>query len=113
MNIKTLAILLGEHPCIVNIFLGPLTVHYREVLLYMYLFQTRLIRRMYMDIPADLCVCACVPACVRACVHVCACVCVCMCMRCVHAPASVCRLCVPVWFQMWIRVYVCLCTSIL
>ena len=23
--------LLGEHPCIVNIPLGPLTVHYREV----------------------------------------------------------------------------------
>ena len=34
MNIKTLAILLGEHPCIVNILLGPVTVHYREVLLY-------------------------------------------------------------------------------
>ena len=31
---KTLAILLGEHPCIVNIVLGPVTVHYREVLLY-------------------------------------------------------------------------------
>ena len=26
--------LLGEHPRIVNIFLGPVTVHYREVLLY-------------------------------------------------------------------------------
>ena len=26
--------LLGEHPCIVNICLGPLTVHYREVSLY-------------------------------------------------------------------------------
>ena len=23
--------LLGEHPCIVNILLGPVTVHYREV----------------------------------------------------------------------------------
>ena len=34
MNIKTMAILLGEHPCIVNILLGPVTVHYREVLLY-------------------------------------------------------------------------------
>ena len=34
MIIKTLAILLGEHPCIMNIFLGPVTVHYREVLLY-------------------------------------------------------------------------------
>ena len=34
MTIKTLAILLGEHPCIMNIFLGPVTVHYREVLLY-------------------------------------------------------------------------------
>ena len=32
---KTLAILLGEHPCIVNILFGPMTVHYREVLLYM------------------------------------------------------------------------------
>ena len=31
---KTLAILLGEHPCIVNILFGPTTVHYREVLLY-------------------------------------------------------------------------------
>ena len=26
--------LLGEHPRIVNIFLGPVTVHYREVSLY-------------------------------------------------------------------------------
>ena len=33
---KTLAILLGEHPCIVNIVFGPMTVHYREVLLYIY-----------------------------------------------------------------------------
>ena len=32
---KTLAILLGEHPCIVNILFGPMTVHYREVLLYL------------------------------------------------------------------------------
>ena len=32
--IKTLAILLGEHPCIVNVLLGPVTVHYREVLLF-------------------------------------------------------------------------------
>ena len=34
---KTLAILfndLGEHPCIVNILFGPMTVHNREVLLY-------------------------------------------------------------------------------
>ena len=31
---KTLTILLGEHPCIVNILFGPMTVHYREVLLY-------------------------------------------------------------------------------
>ena len=31
---KTLVILLGEHPCIVNILFGPTTVHYREVLLY-------------------------------------------------------------------------------
>ena len=31
---KTLVILLGEHPCIVNVLLGPVTVHYREVLLY-------------------------------------------------------------------------------
>ena len=31
---KTLAILLGEHSCIVNILFGPMTVHYREVLLY-------------------------------------------------------------------------------
>ena len=31
---KTLAILLGEHPCIVNIVFSPMTVHYREVLLY-------------------------------------------------------------------------------
>ena len=28
MNIKILAILLGEHPCLVNILLGPVTVHY-------------------------------------------------------------------------------------
>ena len=28
--------LLGEHPRIVNILLGPVTVHYREVSLYMY-----------------------------------------------------------------------------
>ena len=34
MTIKTLAIPLSEHPCIMNIFLGPVTVHYREVLLY-------------------------------------------------------------------------------
>ena len=34
VNMKTLAILLGEHPCIVNILFGPMTVHYREVLLY-------------------------------------------------------------------------------
>ena len=27
---KTLAILLGEHPCIVNILFGPMTVHYIE-----------------------------------------------------------------------------------
>ena len=33
---KTLAILLGEHPCIVNILFGPMTVHYREVLLYFF-----------------------------------------------------------------------------
>ena len=26
--------LLGEHPCIENIFWGPVTVHYREVSLY-------------------------------------------------------------------------------
>ena len=31
---KTLVILLDEHPCIVNILLGPVTVHYGEVLLY-------------------------------------------------------------------------------
>ena len=31
----TLATLLDEHPGIVNILLGPVTVHYREVLLYM------------------------------------------------------------------------------
>ena len=31
---KTLAILLGEHPCIMNILFGPMTVHYREVFLY-------------------------------------------------------------------------------
>ena len=34
VNMKTLAILLGEHPCIVNILFGPMTVHYSEVLLY-------------------------------------------------------------------------------
>ena len=28
--------LLGEHPRIVNIFLGPVTVHYREVSRYIY-----------------------------------------------------------------------------
>ena len=37
LTIKTLAILLGEHPCIMNIFLGPVTVHYREVSLYIYI----------------------------------------------------------------------------
>ena len=31
---KTLVILLGEHLCIINVLLGPVTVHYREVLLY-------------------------------------------------------------------------------
>ena len=31
---KTLAILLGEHPCTVNILFGPMAVHYREVVLY-------------------------------------------------------------------------------
>ena len=31
--------LLGEHPRIVNIFLGPMTVHYREVSLYIYQAQ--------------------------------------------------------------------------
>ena len=31
---ETLVNLLGEHPCIVNILLGALTVHYREVSLY-------------------------------------------------------------------------------
>ena len=36
---KTLVNLLGEHPCrpIVNILLGPVTVHYREVLLYLFI----------------------------------------------------------------------------
>ena len=34
MTIKTFEILLGEHLCILNILLGPRTVHYREVLLY-------------------------------------------------------------------------------
>ena len=33
VNMETLVNLLGDHPCIVNIPLGPLTVHYREVLL--------------------------------------------------------------------------------
>ena len=28
---KTLAILLGEHPCTVNILFGPMTVHYRPL----------------------------------------------------------------------------------
>ena len=32
---KTLVNILGEHPCIVNTLLGPVTVHYREVLLYL------------------------------------------------------------------------------
>ena len=36
---KTLAILLSEHPCIVNILFGPMTVHYREVLLYTFAEQ--------------------------------------------------------------------------
>ncbi len=31
--------LLGEHPRIVNIFLGPVTVHYREVSLYSNYFR--------------------------------------------------------------------------
>ena len=36
---KTLVNLLGEHPCrpIVNILLGPVTVHYRGVLLYLFI----------------------------------------------------------------------------
>ena len=34
VNMKILVTLLGEHPRIVNNFLGPVTVHYREVLLY-------------------------------------------------------------------------------
>ena len=29
--------LLGEHLCIVNIFFGPVTVHYREVSLYQHM----------------------------------------------------------------------------
>ena len=33
---KTLPILLGEHPWIVNISFGPMTIHYREILLYMH-----------------------------------------------------------------------------
>ena len=33
-HMETLVNLLGEHLCIVNIPLGPLTVHCREVLLY-------------------------------------------------------------------------------
>ena len=41
---KSLAILLGEHPCIVNILFGPMTVHYREVLL---LFALDAIKAMY------------------------------------------------------------------
>ena len=36
--------LLGEHPCIVNIFLGPATVQYREVSLY-----NNLVQYMYPD----------------------------------------------------------------
>ena len=35
--------LLGEHPCIVNIFLGPVTVHYREVSLYIYKLVFRML----------------------------------------------------------------------
>ena len=31
---KHISTLLGEHPRIVNIFSGPVTVHYREVSLY-------------------------------------------------------------------------------
>ena len=31
MIMKTLVNLLGEHPCIVNILLDPVTVHHREV----------------------------------------------------------------------------------
>ena len=34
---KTLAILFGEHPCIVNILFGPVTAHYREVLLFIHI----------------------------------------------------------------------------
>ena len=34
MNTKIWVTLLGEHPRIVNNLLGPVTVHYREVLLY-------------------------------------------------------------------------------
>ena len=37
MNIKTLVNLLGEDPCIVNMLLGPVTVHYREVSLTLYI----------------------------------------------------------------------------
>ena len=51
MNIKTLAILLGEHPCIVNICLGPVTVHYTDVLLYL---QNELLISILCQIELDL-----------------------------------------------------------
>ena len=40
---KTLAILLGEHPCIVNVLFGPMTVHYIEVLLYVKLCNSHVL----------------------------------------------------------------------
>ena len=39
--------LLGEHLCIVNIFLGPVTVHYREVSLCVCIWQTHHARQTH------------------------------------------------------------------
>ena len=40
---KNISPLLGEHPRIVNILLGPVTVHYREVSLYNDLNSNKLV----------------------------------------------------------------------
>ena len=43
---KTLVNILGEHPCIVNVLLGPVTVHCREVLLYQRMSAAQLYQRL-------------------------------------------------------------------
>ena len=48
---KTLAILLDEHPCIVNILFGPMTVHYREVLLYNFAYLYYTVKPLIVNTP--------------------------------------------------------------